>query len=96
MPSWPSNGTKPIDVCMGRFCARLHAWAPDRIALQGQSGIRGAFVLDFKDMAGKHLPILPSDHYGVLLQLRPRAAAPAPAKPQPPKRFLQTRGELRG
>ena len=81
---------------MGRFCARLHAWAPDRIALQGQSGIRGAFVLDFKDMAGKHLPILPSDHYGVLLQLRPHAAAPAPAKLQAPKRFLQTRGELRG
>ena len=82
---------------MGRFCARLHAWAPDRIALRGQSGIRGAFVLDFKDMTGKHLPILPSDHYGVLLQLRPRTAAPpAPAMPQAPKRFLQTRGELRG
>ncbi|KAK9819176.1 hypothetical protein WJX81_007571 [Elliptochloris bilobata] len=94
------GGWNPHRSRLDRFCLRLHAWDADRIAMEGRSAIPDAFVLDYTDIrTGQHLPILPSDHFGLLLQLRQRTqGGPAPANPIPksPYEYLQKRGELRG
>ena len=78
----------------------MREWYPDRIKLLGQLRIPGALLLDHKDIkTGRHLPITPSDHYGLLLQLRvnPAGAAAAHATPgEKAQQFFQKRGELRG
>jgi len=95
-----AEGTNVSARVRRRFCLRLRGWAAERIELTGQSAIRGEFVLDHKDVkTGKHYPITPSDHYGILLQLRPRAepaGAPAPTAPASGAAFLRDRGRLRG
>jgi len=95
-----AEGTSVSARARRRFCLRLRGWAAERIELTGQSAIRGEFVLDHKDVkTGKHYPITPSDHYGILLQLRPRAepaGALAAVAPASGAAFLRDRGRLRG
>ena len=81
-----------------RFCLYLRGWYADRIEILGQSKIPGAMLLDHKDLkTGKHLPITPSDHYGLLVQLRIKCADALAAKPAAERnQYFQKRGELRG
>ena len=64
-----------------RFCLRVRGWYAESTEMLGQSKIPGVMVLDEKSSRGKHLPITPSDHYGVLVQLRIRGADSLPAMP---------------
>ena len=55
---------------LDRVFARLADWEPESIEMVGQEPIPG--LVHTKTRRGKEvqLPVLPSDHYGLLLRLR--------------------------
>lgn len=55
---------------LDRVFAKLADWEPESIEMVGQEAIPG--LLHTKVRRGKEvqLPVLPSDHYGLLLRLR--------------------------
>ena len=60
---------------MVRLWCRLTEWRPLRIEVVGHERIPGVARLDVKGYDGRHLPILPSDHYAVYAQFQLCSAA---------------------
>ena len=60
---------------LARLWCRLTEWKPLRIEVVGHQRIPGVARLDVKGYDGRHLPILPSDHYAVYAQFQLCSAA---------------------
>ena len=58
-----------LDVHRVWFCTRT--WQPEHVRIVGDQRIRGKVCLDLKNRySGEHLPLLPSDHYGLYTRFR--------------------------
>lgn len=60
---------------LSRLWCRLTEWKPLRVEVVGHERIPGKARLDVKGYDGRHLPILPSDHYAVYAQFQLCSAA---------------------
>ena len=54
-----------------RVWFRTRAWQPVHVRIVGDQRIRGKVCLDLRNRySGEHLPLLPSDHYGLYTRFR--------------------------
>ena len=60
---------------LDRMFAKLADWEPETIEMVGQEAIPGLVYTKMQRGKEKRLPVLPSDHYGLLLRLKRRHRA---------------------
>lgn len=54
-----------------RVWYRTKAWQPQHVRIVGDQRIPGKVCLDLRNRySGQHLPLLPSDHYGLYARFR--------------------------